>query len=137
MANSTTLYQLPDGRMAEDVTEAKTLTLAHCGVVQNVTVDGLTITLPATTAGASFTIRNGGVAKTSAAAGTGDDFSNLVTVSPNSSDKIQGCEISAQDDKDLLNTKATARVGDELSITGDGTDGWLIRQLKGTWARQS
>lgn len=136
MANSTTIYQLPDGRNALDVTENKTLDLTGCGIVQNVVTDGITITLPATTAGASFTVRNGGVAKTSGPAGTGDDFSCLVTVSPNASDKIQGNSFSASDDKDALNTKATARVGDEIQLTGDGTDGWLVRQVKGTWARQ-
>lgn len=137
MANSTTLYQGNDGRMWEDVTENKVLTLAHQGVVQNVITDAITITLPATSAGARFNIRNGGVPKSGAPAGTGDDFSCLVTVSPNSADKIQGCEITAADDKDLLNTKATARVGDEVQLTGDGVDGYNISYLRGTWARQA
>lgn len=137
MANSTTLYQLPDGRMAEDVTENKVLTLAHQGIVQNVITDGLTITLPATSAGARFNVRNGGAAKSGAPAGTGDDFSVAVTVSPNSADKIQGAELTAADDKDLVNTKATARVGDEVQLVGDGVDGYNISYLRGIWARQA
>ena len=137
MANSTTQYRLSDGRVALDVTENKTLDLAQCGIVQNVVTDAITITLPATSAGATFTIRNGGVAKTSAAAGTGDDYSCLVTLSPNASDKIQGLGFTAADDKDALNTKATARVGDELVLVGDGTDGWLVVRARGIWARQS
>ena len=137
MANSTTLYLGNDGRTYVDVTENKTLALADCGIVQNVITDGITVTLPATTAGAYFSIRNGGVPKSGAPAGTGDDFSCLVTVSPNSSDKIQGYALTAADDKDLLNTKATARVGDEVRLVGDGTDGWLVTQIKGTWARQA
>jgi hypothetical protein len=136
MANSTTIYVGSDGRNTLDVTENKTLDLAGCGIVQNVITDAITITLPATTAGASFTIRNGGVPKTGGPSGTGDSGSVLVTVSPNASDKIQGNSFSASDDKDALNTKATANVGDEISITGDGTDGWLIRNVKGTWVRQ-
>lgn len=136
MANSTTLYQGTDGRMWEDVTENKTLALTNCGVVQNVITDGLVITLPATTAGARFNIRNGGVPKTGGPAGTGDDFSTIVTVSPNASDKIQGNEISASDNKDIINTKATGRIGDEVQLTGDGTDGWLLGYTRGIWARE-
>lgn len=137
MANSTTQYRLSDGRVALDVTENKTLDLAQCGIVQNVITDGITVTLPATSVGATFTIRNGGVPKTSGPAGTGDDFSCLVTVSPNSADKIQGLGYTAADDKDALNTKATARVGDEIVLVADGTDGWLVVRAKGIWARQS
>lgn len=138
MANSTTLYQGNDGRTYVDVTENKVLTLADCGIVQNVIADAITVTLPATSAGACFTVRNGGVpASSSLGAPTGSDFSALVTISPNSADKIQGYALTAADDKDLLNTKATAHVGDEVRLVGDGTDGYLINQIKGTWTRQS
>lgn len=137
MANSTTLYQGNDGRTTVDVTENKVLTLADQGVVQNVITDGLTITLPATSAGAAFNIRNGGAPKSGAPAGTGDDGSVAVTVSPNSADKIQGYQLTAADDKDLVNTKATAKVGDEVRLVGDGTDGYNITSIRGTWARQT
>lgn len=138
MANSTTLYVGADGRTQVDVTENKTLALTDCGIVQNVITDGITVTLPATSAGASFTVRNGGVpASSSVGMGTGSDFSCLVTISPNASDKIQGNAITAADDKDLLNTKATARIGDEVTLIGDGTDGYNISRIKGVWARQA
>ena len=135
MANSTTLYQLPDGRMAVDVTENKTLAAKDCGVVQNVITDGLNITLPATVAGYNYTVRNGGVPKTSAAAGTGDDFSAIVKVTPNASDYIAGIELTASDADSINNTKATARVGDEITLIADGTNGWFVNNLKGTWAQ--
>lgn len=135
MANSTTLYVGQDGRTHVDVTEAKTLTLADCGIVQNVITDAITVTLPATSAGAAFTVRNGGVPKSGAPAGTGDDFSCLVTIAPNASDKIQGNAFSAQDNKAALNTKATARVGDEMQLVGDGVDGYNVVRVKGVWAR--
>ena len=137
MANSTTLYVGQDGRTTVDVTENKTLALADCGIVQNVITDAITVTLPATTASATFIVRNGGVPKTSAPAGTGDDFSCLVTISPNASDQIAGNAFTAADDKDALNTKATARVGDEMTLVGDGTNGWIVSRVKGTWARQA
>ena len=48
-------------RQSVAVTTDKTLSLADCGIVQDVQADGKVITLPATSAGASFTFRNAGV----------------------------------------------------------------------------
>lgn len=135
MANSTTLYQLPDGRMAVNVTENKTLAIKDCGVVQNVITDGLNITLPATVVGYSYTLRNGGVPKTNGPAGTGDDESAIVKITPNASDLIAGMELTASDADSINNTKATSRVGDEISLVADGTNGWNIVSVKGTWAQ--
>lgn len=138
MANSTTIYTGSDARNQIDVTENKTLTIADCGTVQNVITDGITVTLPATAAGNVFRIRNGGVpASSSLGAATGSDFSCLVTIAPNASDKIQGNSLTAADNKALLNTKATAKVGDEVQLIGDGIDGYNIAYLRGTWARQA
>lgn len=140
MANDTTaqysLSKSTDGRPYENIDTSKTLALADSGLTQNVIADAKVITLPATTAGACFTIRNGGVPKTGAPAGTGDDNSTIVTVSPNSADKIQGLAFTAADDKDAINTKATARVGDFITLIGDGTDGWLVAESRGIWARE-
>lgn len=136
MANSTTLYTLPDGRTAVDVTLNKTLALSDCGVVQNVIADAITITLPPTSAGASFTVKNGGAPITSGgAAGARANKSVLVTIAPNASDKIQGLQFTAADNKAALNTKTTSQIGDELRITGDGVDGWLVNNARGTWVR--
>lgn len=135
MANSTTLYRGNDGRTWVDVTEAKTLALADCGIVQNVLTDAITVTLPATTAGAVFVVRNGGVKPTSGPVGAVSDQANLVTVAPNASDQIAGNAFTAADNKAALNTKATARVGDEMTFVGDGTNGWCVSSVKGVWAR--
>ena len=137
MANSTTLFQLPDGRMAVDVTEAKTLAEKDCGVVQNVITDGLTITLPATTVGFSYTLRNGGVPATNGPTRSGDDGSVAVTASPNASDKIMGMEVTSADNKDFVNTKSTAKVGDELTLDADGVNGWNVVGVAGTWAKEA
>lgn len=124
-------------RASANISADTTLGLEDCGVVQNVIADGKVITLPATTAGATFIIRNGGVPVTSGPAGSGSGESVLVTISPNASDKIQGGDLTAVDNKDLLNTKATSQVGDEVTLVGDGTDGWLIQEMIGTWAAQA
>jgi hypothetical protein len=137
MANSTTLYRAQDGRTWVDVTENKTLALADCGIVQNVLTDAITVTLPATAGGLQFTVRNGGVAPSGAPAGAVSDASNLVTVAPNASDQISGLAFTPADNKAALNTKATARVGDEITLLNDGAvgNGWVIASTKGVWAR--
>jgi hypothetical protein len=133
MANSTTLYTLPDGRRAVDVTEAKTLALKDQGVVQNVIYDSAAITLPATAVMYSFTIRNGGVHASGAPERSSGDESALITISPDGTEYISGCEL-ASDASDLLkNTKATAKVGDEVSLVAT-TTGWNITKMKGIWA---
>lgn len=138
MANDTTPSQgLGNGLNYENIDTSKTLTLADCGVVQNVIADAITITLPATAAGSTFYIRNGGAPKSGAPAGTGDDASVLVTVAPNASDKIQGLAFTAADNKAALNTKVTARVGDFIRLVGDGVDGYNVTEARGVWARQA
>jgi len=137
MANSTTLYRLPDGRTAVDVTEAKTLAITDQGVVQVVKTDAIVVTLPATVVGYNFTVQNGGDAATGTPAGAGSNESADVTLAPNALDLIAGGQITAADDKDYVNTKATARVGDEVTLVGNGTTGWNIIHQTGTWARQA
>ena len=138
MANQTTVSQyLSDGRPSLDLDTAKTLAITDCGVVQNVVAVAIVITLPATVVGYSFTIRNGGVKKTGAPRGTGDDGSVLVAVSPNASDMIVGSTWTGADNKDALNTKLTARVGDELTLVGDGVNGWMITKQVGIWNREA
>lgn len=137
MANPTTLYTLPDGRIAVNVTEAKTLAITDQGVVQNVIYDNAVITLPSTVVGYYFTVRNGGVPKTSGPTGTGDDGSAKVSVSPAALDLIAGMQVTAADDKDFINTKATAKVGDELHLIGNGTTGWNVQSVSGTWAKEA
>lgn len=138
MANQTTVSQyLPDGRPTLDIDTSKTLAITDCGVVQNVIADGIIITLPATVVGYSFTIRNGGVKKSGGPRGTGDDGSVLVAVSPNAVDLIAGNTWTAADNKDALNTKVTAKVGDEITLVGDGVNGWMVVSQKGIWAREA
>lgn len=135
MANPTTLYTLPDGRLAVNVTENKTLAITDQGVVQNVITDGVVVTLPATVVGYHYTVRNGGDAPSGAPEGAVSDGSALVSVLPNASDLIAGMQLTASDADSINNTKATSKVGDEISLVGNGTTGWNITNMRGTWAQ--
>jgi hypothetical protein len=137
MANQTTAYQMPDGRMALDIDTSKTLADTDCGVVQNIVADSVVITLPATVVGYNFTVRNAGVKSTGGAKGTASDGTVLVAISPNSVDKIAGATFTAADNKDALNTKATSHIGDEMSLAGDGVNGYMVTSYRGIWAREA
>lgn len=116
---------LSDVQATETVAVDKTLDEGDSGVFQIVTVDAKTVTLPATALGLTYTIINGGA-----------DGAVLVTVSPNAADKIHGGGFTASDNKDALNTKATAKKGDMIRLLGDGAAGWFIQELRGIWARE-
>lgn len=134
------MAQLNDGRQSVNVSTNKTLTAADSGIVQNVIADAITITLPATANGLNFVVRNGGAPITNAPAGTGIDGSVLVKVSPVAADGITGNGFTAAVNKAAQNTKATAKVGDEITLEGTGTTGvtaWNFVYAKGTWAREA
>lgn len=129
-----------DGRKFVNVTANKTLTAADCGIVQNVTVDAVVISLPATADGLVFTIRNGGDNPTGTPAGAVADGSALVSVSPVAGDGITGNGYTATVNKDAINTKATSVVGDEITLVGNGTTGvtaYTVQSVKGIWAREA
>lgn len=141
MANSTTLYTLPDGRRAVNVTENKSLVAADAGIVQNVMTDAITVTLPtsaAATVGATFIVRNGGDNATGTPTNAGADGSCLVTVAPVAADGISGLAFTAATNKAALNTKVTSKVGDEIKLVGSGVTSaaaWFVDSAKGVWAR--
>ncbi len=60
-----------------------------------------------------------------------------ITIAPNSNDRMSGCDITALEDKDIVNTLATAKRGDYITLAyGDG-DGWSIVAMGGVWTRQT
>lgn len=140
MANpaNSTAYEGPDGRQWVNVTEAKTLTITDSGYVQNVIYATGIVTLPATAVIAWFNIRNGGVPVSGGAAGTGSN-GNQIQISPNASDRVQGgVDGTATDDKDLINTAATAQVGDEVQLMSAAeTNGPVVTEVRGVWAREA
>lgn len=103
-----------------------TMTEGDSGVITYVDTDAKTITLPATVVGMVFTVVN-----------AGEDGAVAVTISPNAADKIMGCGLTSADNKDLVNTKATAKKGDRVKLVGDGVNGWFIAEMVGTWAREA
>lgn len=138
MAN-TAAYALPDGRLAVDVDSAKTLAIADSGFVQNVIADGVIFTLPATASLGSWTARNAGVKSPNGPKGTASSGTAGFQMSPNASDQVQGgVSGSAVDNKDIINTKATSKIGDEVTVANVGeTNGPIVTAIRGVWAREA
>jgi len=124
------------------VTDDYTVTIEESGTIFLIGTDAKTFTLPATQKGLVYTFVNIGAAG-----------NNIITISPQAADKIQGnvaasdganadattadglvdvC--SGTDDGDLVNTKATANPGDRVTLLGDGSAGWWIIEGVGDWA---
>lgn len=110
------------------ITTDSTLTSGDSGIVLLCQADGITVTLPATDVGITYTIVNDQT----------EDGAQAVSVSPNASDRLMGVGISTNaDDKDLTNTKATSKVRDSVTVFADGVDGWFVQRCVGTWARET
>jgi len=68
---------------------------------------------------------------------TGADGQNNLTISPNSSDGILYVG-GLVDDKDLINTQATSKVGDYVKIAAlNSTAHWTVVEAQGVWAKES
>lgn len=88
-------------------------------------LDGIAFTLPAIAIGNTVTIVN--IAK---------DGQALLTVSPNANDGITYAG-SSTDDKDIINTKATAKKGDYITLASlDGVVAWQVVAVRGIWAKE-
>jgi hypothetical protein len=122
-----------------NVDSDKTLTLADSGYTQNVIADGKIVSVPATATQGEWFIRAGGVPITGAPAGTGTDASMALNISPVAADQIQGGPTgSAVDNKDIILTKATMKVGDFAVIQNTGeTNGPLVTSFRGIWTREA
>ena len=99
----------------------------------NIATDALTITLPKIEShnlGMEFTFRN-----------TGADANNIITLSPNAADAFHGTVAAVQaggvDNKDWINTKATANKGDWCSIKAVALTDWYLTGGDGVWASES
>lgn len=138
MANPafSTRYQLPDGRYAVNVTENKTLAAQDSGIVQNVIVASVVVTLPATATIGTFTVRDGGVRETNGPAGAVISPA-IPTVDPNASDTVAGFDVEGTeaDGKYLKNTGGN--VGDEITIMNGATNGGVVVSSKGDWLREA
>lgn len=109
----------------EAITVDKTLDIQDNGKLFVVTADAKIITLPAVATPVNCVIMNGGAFGAIA-----------VNVSPDAGDKIQGPDLPGADNKDLINTKATAKRGDFVKIATGDANGPLVVELRGTWATE-
>ena len=117
----------------ETIADDKTLGRADSGKIFLIGTDAKTITLPATEKGIEYTFINSGA-----------DGAVLISISPNANDAIHGTTcagtnvvLGGVDDKDLLNTKATATTGDSCKLVADGVVGWYMVSCTGIWASES
>jgi len=110
----------------EAIAADKTLDIEDNGKLFVVTADAKVITLPAVATPVNCAIMNGGAFGTIA-----------VNISPNAADKIQGPDLPGTDNKDLINTKATARRGDYVRLETGDANGPIVAELRGTWATEA
>jgi hypothetical protein len=103
-----------------------TVDAEDAGKVLWVDTDAVVITLPAVGGINNIVIANAG-----AYGAVG------VAISPNASDMIEGPDITAADNKDLINTKATANRGDYARLLDGDANGWSAAEIVGTWAREA
>lgn len=117
-------------------TASVTLDSSDSNKEHNIATDAKVFTLPAISAdnlGESFTFRN-----------TGADGAVLLTISPASTDSINGTIANAAADsvaggvvdKDFSNTKATANKGDYVTLTAGALTEWYITGGVGIWVSE-
>ena len=86
----------------------------------------LVFTLPAIAVGSVYTFIN-----------TGADGMNNLTISPAAADGILYVG-GLVDNKDLINTLTTSKVGDYVKIAAlNSTDFWTVVEAQGVWAKES
>lgn len=116
-----------EGLLFEEITDDKTMDAEDCGKAFIITVDAKTITLPATANGLGPMVFING----------GKDAAVIITLSPAAADKIMGPDIPGTADKDLINTKLTAKHWDYVILRPDVAGaGWSIDAMRGIWATQ-
>lgn len=105
----------------------QTLTAAQSGQKFVGAVDAV-FTLPAAAAatkGIWYEFETGALS-----AGTG------LSISPVAADHIRGNGLTSVDNKDLINSGASDRLGDMVRLYCDGVDGWVIEEIIGTFAKE-
>jgi len=114
------------GKTWETKSDNYTVDAQDSGKVIAIATDAKAFTLPATAAGLEIILVN-----------TGLSAAVALTISPNANDKIMGPDIAGVDNKDQVNTKATAERWDYMHLVGDGAAGWYIIAKRGIWAAEA
>jgi len=92
----------------------------------NALTDGVVFTLPSIAIGNTVTFVN-----------TAPDGQADLTISPAAADGITYAG-SSTDNKDLINTKATAKHGDFVTLASlDGVVAWQVVAIRGIWAKEA
>lgn len=107
-------------------TTSATLTAEDSGKIHVAGAVDLVFTLPSTAVGLVYKFIVATVSVTTGA-----------SISPAAADQLVGNGFTVQDDKDAINTAATDAAGDAITVVGNGTTGWLITDVTGTWAREA
>lgn len=110
----------------ETVTANKTLDIEDNGKVLFITDDATTTTLPVVATPVNCTIVNMGAYGTVA-----------VNVDPAAADMIHAPDIAGTNDKDHINTKATAQRGDLVQVRTGDANGWVVSNQRGVWAQEA
>jgi hypothetical protein len=117
----------------ETLTTTQDISINDAGVEFNIATDAKVMTLPTISAeniGAEFTFRN-----------TGADGNNIITISPAATDAIHGTIAAVSsggvNNKDWINTKASANKGDWVTLKAVALTDWYITGGDGVWASES
>lgn len=110
----------------ETISANKTLDIQDNGKVFFVDTDAKTITLPVVATPVNCTIVNIGAYGTVA-----------VNVDPAAADSIHAPDIAGTDNKDHINTKATAQRGDFVQLRTGIATGWVVSNQRGVWAQEA
>lgn len=105
-----------------------TVTAAESGATFLADAADIVFTLPSTVAGLRYRFI---LSANGLSVGTG------LSLSPAAVDAVFGNGLTNVDNKDLINSGASDRIGDAVEIVGDGRDGWYIQSLVGTWAKEA
>lgn len=110
----------------ETLSATKTLDIEDNGKLFWVDTDAFIITLPAVATPTNCKIVNGGAFG-----------AVLLSISPAAADKVQGPDLPGTDNKDLQNTKATARRGDFAKLVTGDANGPFVSELRGIWVTEA
>lgn len=128
------LTAFPNGLSSFSVDSNSTIKTANYTVVITTdsgktfvsTLDGIVYTLPSIAIGNTVTFIN-----------MADDGQAALNISPAALDGITYAG-SSTDDKDLINTKATAKKGDFVTLASlDGVIAWQVVDARGVWAKEA
>jgi len=128
------LTAFPNGLASFSVDSNSTIKTANYTVVINTdsgktfvsTLDGIVYTLPSIATGNTITFIN-----------MADDGQAALNISPAAADAITYAG-SSVDNKDLINTKATAKKGDYVTLASlDGVIAWQVVDARGVWAKEA